>query len=467
MSYTNNMYRIKSIHFIGIGGAGMNGIAEVLLNQGYKVTGSDKSNSAVLQRLSSLGIETFCGHDAKNVAGADAVVVSTAISSDNSELVAAKSMRIPVIPRAEMLAELMRFKHGIAISGTHGKTTTTSLVATILGEGGLDPTFVIGGLLNSAGCNAKLGVSNYFIAEADESDASFLYLYPTIAVVTNIDADHMGTYDDDFDKLKKTFVDFIHHLPFYGLAVLCIEDPIVREIIPKIARPIITYGFNDEADVRAVQYQQRGFKSCFKVCRKGKDGMLDVEMNLPGRHNVLNALSAIAVATECGISDDAICLALDKFKGVGRRMQVHDELSMPCGKVLVIDDYGHHPREIEVTIDAIRAAWPGKRVVLAFQPHRYSRLRSLFEEFAASLSLADELVLLDVYSAGEVPLPGISGQSLCQRIQERGKLIPKFVKTVDDLPNAVLEVLRDGDILLLQGAGNIGSVSQKLKTIYK
>jgi UDP-N-acetylmuramate--alanine ligase len=319
MSYTNNMYRIKSIHFIGIGGAGMNGIAEVLLNQGYKVTGSDKSNSAVLQRLSGLGIETFCGHDAKNVAGADAVVVSTAISSDNSELVAAKSMRIPVIPRAEMLAELMRFKHGIAISGTHGKTTTTSLVATILGEGGLDPTFVIGGLLNSAGCNAKLGVSNYFIAEADESDASFLYLYPTIAVVTNIDADHMGTYDDDFDKLKKTFVDFIHHLPFYGLAVLCIEDPIVREIIPKIARPIITYGFNDEADVRAVQYQQRGFKSCFKVCRKGKDGMLDVEMNLPGRHNVLNALSAIAVATECGISDDAICLALDKFKGVGRR----------------------------------------------------------------------------------------------------------------------------------------------------
>lgn len=460
------MYRIKTIHFIGIGGSGMNGIAEVLLNQGYIVTGSDKNESLAVQRLRSLGAKIFLNHDAMNVAGVDAVVVSTAINPENPEYQAAKRAAIPIIPRALMLAELMRFHQGIAISGTHGKTTTTSLVASVLGEGGLDPTFVIGGLLNSVGANAKLGVSNYFVAEADESDASFLYLNPTISVVTNIDADHMATYDNDFSKLKQTFVDFLHHLPFYGLAILCMDDTVIREIRPKISRPTITYGFDDSVDVQALNYKQNGFQSCFTVHNKHYNSGFDVELNLPGRHNVLNALAAIAVAMECKVSNDAIIEALSKFRGVGRRMQVYGELNMPRGKVLAIDDYGHHPRELEVTIAAIRSAWPGRRLVLAFQPHRYSRTQSLFEEFASVLSSTDELLLLDIYAAGEAPIAGINSHSLCQRVNQIGKISPVFVGDSDNLPKILEDLSQEGDVLLLQGAGNIGSMAPKLKAIY-
>jgi len=460
------MYKIKTIHFIGIGGSGMNGIAEVLLNQGYRITGSDKNESRSVQRLSSLGAQIFLGHDAENIVGADVVVVSTAITLDNPEYAAAKTAGVPIIPRAQMLAELMRFNQGIAVSGTHGKTTTTSLIASLLGEGGLDPTFVIGGLLNSIGANAKLGLSNYFVAEADESDASFLYLNPTISVVTNIDADHMATYDNDFGKLKQTFIDFLHHLPFYGLAVLCDDDPIVREIHSKVLRPKITYGFDNHVDVQALNYRQEGFKSCFKVHNKHYHSTFDIELNLPGRHNVLNALAAITVAFECKVSVEAICRALTKFHGVGRRMQVYGELNMPRGKVLAIDDYGHHPRELEVTIDAIRKAWPDRRLVLAFQPHRYSRVQSLFEEFASVLSTVDNLLLLDIYAAGEAPIVGVNGEALTQRIHDLGKIQPMFVKNLGELPQTLEKILQDNDVLLLQGAGNIGSMAAKLKAIY-
>lgn len=458
---TPAMGRIHHIHFVGIGGAGMGGIAEVLLTQGYKISGSDQNDNAVTQRLQSLGAHIVKGHHPEHINGADVVVRSTAVPDENPELIAAREARIPVVPRALMLAELMRFRYGIAVAGTHGKTTTTSLIASVLAEGGLDPTFVIGGLLNSAGSNARLGASRYLVAEADESDASFLYLQPMIAVVTNIDADHMSTYHGDFTELRKTFIEFLHHLPFYGLAVLCIDDPVVREIIPHISRPIITYGFAEDADVRAIDVKQEGAKNYFTVLRPNKP-KLTVTLNLAGQHNVLNTLATIAIATELDVADAAISSALAGFSGVGRRLQIYGELNSGQGQVLLVDDYGHHPREISATLQAVRAAWPKRRLVMAYQPHRYTRTRDLFEDFARVLSEVDVLLLLDVYSAGEAPIAGADGRSLCRNIRNRGRVDPIFVEHSQALPAALQGVLREGDILLTQGAGDIGSVASKL-----
>lgn len=456
------MERIKHIHLVGIGGSGMAGIAEVLMNQGFKVTGSDLAATSTTARLKDLGVQIFIGHTEEHVAGADAVVISTAIDPENPELLAAKILRIPIVRRAEMLAELMRFKHGIAIAGTHGKTTTTSLVASLLAEGGLDPTFVIGGRLNSAGSNARMGASRYFVAEADESDASFLYLQPMISVVTNIDADHMGTYGGDFEKLKETFIQFIHHLPFYGLAVLCIDDPVVVSILPAISRPIMTYGLTEQADIYAQNIQYCGLQTRFQVVRKNKNAALTITLNLPGRHNVLNALASIAVASEIGVSDDALQEGLLRFQGVGRRFQIHGDLSIPNGHVTLVDDYGHHPREVAATIEAARLAWPGRRLVMAYQPHRYSRTRDLFEDFTQVLSEVDTLLMLDVYSAGEQAIQGADSRSLCRSIRQRGKVDPIFIGQPNQLINNLTSVLKDGDILLLQGAGNIGHEAAKL-----
>ncbi len=463
MSQNTAMARIKRIHFVGVGGAGMGGIAEVLLNQGYTITGSDLSDNAVTRRLTKFGAHIFRGHDAENISAADVVVKSTAITDDNVEIIAAQQARIPVVPRANMLGELMRFRYGIAVAGTHGKTTTTSLIASLLAEGGVDPTFVIGGLLNSAGSNARLGASRYFVAEADESDASFLYLNPMIAVVTNIDADHLATYGGDFSKLRQTFVEFLHHLPFYGLAVLCHDDPVVREILPQVSRPINTYGFNEEADTFAYDIKQNGVLTHFKTHRKDKKSDLEIILNLPGRHNVLNALAAIAVATEVGINDEAIKSGLEKFAGVGRRFQIHGELTLSNnGKALLIDDYGHHPREIAVTVSAIRAAFPDKRLVMAFQPHRFTRTHDLFDDFANILSDVDVLLLLDIYPAGEKPIVGADGRALSRAIRQRGKIDPIFIPNVNELSESLPNVLQNGDILLLQGAGDIGGVAAKL-----
>jgi UDP-N-acetylmuramate--alanine ligase len=455
------MGRIHHIHFVGIGGAGMGGIAEVLLTEGYEVSGSDLNENAMTKRLQSRGANIAIGHREKNILGADVVVRSTAISEDNPELIAAKQARIPIVPRAVMLAELMRFRFGIAIAGTHGKTTTTSLVTSLLAEGKLDPTFVIGGLLNSAGTNAQLGASPYLVAEADESDASFLYLKPMISVVTNIDADHMSTYDGDFSQLKKTFLNFLHHLPFYGLAVLCLDDPVIRELTPEISRPFVTYGFSEDADFRAIQFQQEGIKNYFTVKRPNKSD-LSVTLNLAGQHNVLNALASIAVATELKISDEAICAGLANFSGVGRRFQICGNLDLGQGNALVIDDYGHHPREIAVTLQAARTAWPSKRLVMAFQPHRYTRTRDLFEDFARVLSEVDVLLLLDIYPAGESPIAGADGRSLCRNIRQRGRVDPIFIERGESLTQALQGVLQKDDILLLQGAGDIGSMAAKL-----
>jgi len=421
------MGRIKHIHFIGIGGAGMSGIAEVLLNQGYQISGSDKTESLVTQRLQTLGITVVIGHHADHVAGADVVVKSTAIMDDNPEILAAKNKCIPIVRRAEMLAELMRFRHGIAVAGTHGKTTTTSLISCILVEAGLDPTFVIGGRLNSAGSNANLGTSQYLVAEADESDASFLYLKPVMSVVTNIDQDHMDTYEDDFSRLKQSFLQFIHHLPFYGMTALGIDDPVIREILGEIGRAYRTYGFDETAAVRALHYEQQGICSRFQVARYGEHKTLDITLNMPGEHNVLNALAAITIATELNIADDAICTALKNFSGIGRRFQVYGEINCSQGRALLIDDYGHHPREILSTIHAIRLAWPGRRLVLAFQPHRYSRTQTLFDDFSQALSETDILLLLDVYPAGETAIPGVDSRALCRSIRQRGKVEPIFV----------------------------------------
>ena len=455
------MRRIRRIHFIGIGGAGMGGIAEVLLNQGYQVSGSDMSDNSVTQRLKALGATVFRGHVDSNVTGSDVVVVSTAIKPDNEELVAARAHRIPVVPRAEMLAELMRFRHGIAVAGTHGKTTTTSLTASVLAEGNLDPTFVIGGLLNSAGTNARLGSSRYLVAEADESDASFLHLQPMVSVVTNIDADHMDTYKGDFEELKNVFVEFLHNLPFYGLAVLCTDDENVREILPRITRPIVTYGFDPDADVRATDVKQGDGRSAFVVHRRGH-APLSVTLNLPGRHNVLNALAAIAIATEEGVSDEALVRALAQFKGVGRRFQSHGEFATSNGKVWLVDDYGHHPREVGAVVKAIRANWPQRRLVMIYQPHRYTRTRDLYEDFAQVLSEPDALLLMDVYSAGEAPIAGADSRSLCRSIRARGKLDPIFIENKAELPDVLANVLRDGDLLLTQGAGDIGGIAKQL-----
>lgn len=456
------MSRISHIHFIGIGGAGMGGIAEVLLNQGFTVSGSDIKENNLTQRLRGLGATVYIGHHPENVLHANAVVVSSAIHSDNPELLAAREMRLPIVPRAEMLAELMRFKHGIAVAGTHGKTTTTSLITSILAEDGLDPTFVIGGLLNSAGTNARLGASQYFVAEADESDASFLFLMPMMSVVTNIDADHMGTYHNDFNQLKDAFLRFIHHLPFYGLAVLCVDDPVVAEIVTQVSRPVLTYGFDHDADIYAVDLEHDGTSTHFKVIRKNRNDALAITLNIPGRHNVLNSLAAIGIATELGVSDTAIQHALNSFQGVGRRMQIMGQFNLSQGNVLMVDDYGHHPREVAATMDAIRKAWPDKRLVMAYQPHRYTRTHDLFDDFAQVLSEVDVLLMLDVYSAGEQPIAGADSKNLCRTIRQRGKVDPIYVGKSENLPEVLKTVLQDGDLLLMQGAGDIGGMAVKL-----
>jgi len=456
------MGRVRRLHFIGIGGSGMSGIAELMANLGYEVAGSDLRPSDTTHRLQGLGIDIFIGHRAEQVVDADAVVVSTAIDETNPEIQQARELRIPIVRRAEMLAELMRFYYGVAIAGTHGKTTTTSLVASILTEGGLDPTFVIGGRLTSAGTNAKLGTTKYLVAEADESDASFLYLQPMIAVVTNIDADHMVTYGNDFARLRQTFMEFLHHLPFYGLAVLCIDDDEVRSLLPTVARPVRTYGTREEADVRATDLHQEGMRTIFRVHCAEFERPLTVDMNLPGRHNVLNALAAICVALELGVDEEAIRRALDGFQGVGRRF-VANEVTDPQGRrLLVVDDYGHHPRELAATLAAARAGWPERRLVLVFQPHRYSRTQEQFEDFVEVLSTPDALILCDVYPAGETPIAGADGRSLSRAIRMRGELEPIFAQTVDAVPGLLANLIQDGDILLVAGAGDIGGMAARL-----
>ncbi|GGQ23116.1 UDP-N-acetylmuramate--L-alanine ligase [Shewanella litoralis] len=455
------MRRIKRIHFVGIGGAGMGGIAEVLVNEGYQISGSDIAVNSVTERLQSLGAKIIIGHQAQSVEQVDVVVVSTAINPQNPEIIAAKELRIPIVRRAEMLAELMRYRHGVAIAGTHGKTTTTSLIASVYGQAERDPTFVIGGLLNSAGTNARLGTSRYLIAEADESDASFLHLQPMVSVITNIEADHMDTYGGDFEKLKTTFVDFLHNLPFYGVAVMCIDDDVIREIMPRIGRQVVTYGFSDDADVQAINFAQNGHQSSFTVKRHNKDD-LDIVLNLPGQHNVLNALAAIAVASEDDIDDNAIVQALAEFEGIGRRFQHLGEFATPNGNVMLVDDYGHHPSEVLATIKAARAGWPDKRLVMAYQPHRYSRTRDLYEDFVDVLSQVDCLLLLDVYAAGEAPIPGADGRALCRSIRLRGQIDPIFVASPDQLAAVLPDVLQNGDLFFTQGAGNIGALSKEL-----
>ena len=455
------MRRIQRIHFVGIGGSGMGGIAEVLLNLGYLVQGTDLKPNAVTERLQELGAKIAFGHDAAHVAGADCVVVSSAVKADNPEVVAAKENRLPVVQRAEMLAELMRFRVGIAIAGTHGKTTTTSLVASILAEGGEDPTFVIGGRLKSADSNARLGSGRYLVAEADESDASFLHLQPMLAIVTNIDNDHLVTHDGDFERLKQSFVEFLQNLPFYGLAVVCLDDANLRSILPRVSRPMVTYGIDSEADVRATGIKRRDRRTGFDVLRPGREP-LAVTLNVPGRHNVLNALAAIAVATELGIHDAAIRAALANFQGIDRRMQVVAEPQLPCGRVTIVDDYGHHPTEVAATLEAVRQGWDGRRLVLAFQPHRYTRTRDLLDDFAQVLSAADVLLVTEVYAAGEAPIQGADGRAICRAVRTRGRVEPVFVERVEDLAGALAGILRDGDVVLTMGAGHIGSVAHQL-----
>ena len=459
-------HAIKHIHFVGIGGAGMSGIAEVLRNLGYLISGSDLSDSVTLRRLSEIGIQTFVGHAASNVIGADAVVTSTAVQQDNPEVIAARRRKIPVVPRAVMLAELMRLKRGIAIAGTHGKTTTTSLVASMLAEGGLDPTFVIGGRLNSAGANAKLGSGDYIVVEADESDASFLNLLPVMAVVTNIDADHMETYGHDFNRLKRAFVEFLHRMPFYGTAILCTDDEAIRSILPEVQCPVTSYGFNEEAQVRAVDVRPVGPQMHFTVQRRNGVTLPDlhVKLNLVGRHNVLNALSAIAIGVELNIPDDAVLKALAEFRGVGRRFQSYGEVAVPdgSGKFTVIEDYGHHPVEMAATLSAARGAFPGQRIVLAFQPHRFTRTRDCFEDFVKILGQADKVLLSEVYSAGEDAIVGADGRSLARALRLAGKVEPVFVDDIGAMPQAALDNARDGDVLLCMGAGSIGQVPGKI-----
>ncbi|MGZ5046251.1 MAG: UDP-N-acetylmuramate--L-alanine ligase [Usitatibacter sp.] len=457
-------HKVKRIHFVGIGGSGMSGIAEVFSNLGYTVSGSDLSESPAVRRLRQMGIRITIGHAAANVASADAVVVSTAVKPDNPEVLRAREARIPVVPRAMMLAELMRFKQGIAIAGTHGKTTTTSLVAAVLGEAGLDPTCVIGGRLNSIGTNARLGKGDFLVAEADESDASFLYLQPVISVVTNIDADHMETYGQDFEKHKSTFVEFLGHLPFYGLAVLCKDDPHVRAVMPSITRPMLTYGKTTDADLLAVDVRWDAGRMRFRaLAAKGEFAPLEVLLNLAGEHNVLNALAAIAVAREVGASDEAIAKGLAEFTGVGRRFQRYGDVALAGGgHYTVVDDYGHHPAEMAATLAAARGAFPGRRLVLAFQPHRYTRTRDLFEDFVKVLSTVDELVLADVYPAGEAPIVGADGRSLVRSVRLAGKVEPAFVEKTSQMREAVLARVRDGDVVVTMGAGSIANLAPEL-----
>jgi UDP-N-acetylmuramate--alanine ligase len=453
---------IDRIHFVGIGGTGMSGIAEVLSNLGYQVSGSDIKESAVTERLAGLGVTIHIGHKRENISQVDVVVVSSAIDRSNEEVDEAYMNRIPVIPRAEMLAELMRFRFGIAVAGTHGKTTTTSLTASILAEGGLDPTFVIGGRLNSAGTNAKLGLGHYLVAEADESDASFLYLQPMMAIVTNIDQDHMATYQGSYQRLKETFLEFLHHLPFYGMAVICMDDQGVREILPEISKPVMTYGVHEDADIRATDIKQQGMHTSFKVIRRGNYPELDVTLNMPGWHNMLNALAAIGVATRLDVDDDAIIKSLGAFKGVGRRFQINGDLVLDNGIVTLVDDYGHHPREIAATLEALRQAWPDRRSVIVFQPHRYTRTRDLFEDFVHVLSSVDVLILMDVYSAGESRIPGADGRALCRAIRMRGQVDPIFVEDLEELAPVLAGILKADDVLLTMGAGNVGHIATQL-----
>ena len=454
-------HAIHHIHFVGIGGSGMSGIAEVLFNQGYTVSGSDLADSAVLRRLQAMGITTRLGHAAAHVEGADAVVTSTAVQSDNPEVLAAREKKIPVVPRALMLVELMRMKQGIAIAGAHGKTTTTSLVASVLAEAGLDPTFVIGGRLNSAGANAKLGSGEYIVVEADESDASFLNLLPVMAVVTNIDADHMETYGHDFGRLQKAFLDFLHRMPFYGAAILCIDDPAVREIVHQVSRPVTSYGFSEDAQVRAVNVRAEGAQMCFTVKRRNGVTLpdMDVRLNLAGEHNVQNALAAIAVAVELSIGDAPVLRALETFRGVGRRFQSYGELpTLDGGHFTLIDDYGHHPVEMAATLAAARGAFVGRRLVLVFQPHRYTRTRDCFEDFVNVIGRVDAVLLTEVYSAGEAPIVAADGRSLTRALRIAGQVEPVFVDDVSELPPAIVELARAGDVVLCMGAGSIGGV---------
>lgn len=460
------MHKVRRIHFVGIGGAGMSGIAEVLLNEGYEISGSDIAASKVTQRLESLGVKVFIGHSVANVEGANVVVVSSAIAKNNEEVEAALHQRIPVVRRAEMLGELMRYRYGIAVAGTHGKTTTTSLIASIYGEAGMDPTFIIGGLLNSAGTNARLGSSRYLIAEADESDASFLHLQPMMSVVTNIEEDHLETYGGDFFRLQDTFVEFLHNLPFYGVAIVCIDDPVIDRLSERIGRTVITYGTSDKADFQVVDYRPRQAGSTFRVIRKnGKP--LEVSLSLPGLHMAKNATAAIAAACEEGINDEHILNALKNFEGVGRRFQRYGHYICNGHEVSIIDDYGHHPSELNATVQAVRASWPDHRLVMVFQPHRYTRTRDLYEDFVQVLQKVDVLVLLEVYGAGETPIPGIDSRHLCHSIRSQRTLEPHYAATVDDVPGMLANLVMDGDIVLTQGAGNVVTVARELTEQWK
>ncbi len=457
------MRRVKRIHFVGIGGAGMCGIAEVLLNLGYVISGSDLKASPSTARLQRLGASIAVGHRGENISNCDVVVVSSAVKNDNAEVVAARELRIPVVPRAEMLAELMRYRHGIAVAGTHGKTTTTSLITSIFAEADLDPTFVIGGLVNSAGTNAALGESRYLVAEADESDASFLHLQPMVSVVTNIEADHMDTYGGDFGRLTRTFIEFLHNLPFYGVAVVCIDDPVVRELLPEIGRHTLTYGFAEDADFRIHSVEQDGLISRFKVARR-KAGELSLCIHQPGLHNVLNATAAVAVASDEQLPDEAICRGIENFQGVGRRFQRYGEQALAAGSFMLVDDYGHHPTEVAATIAAARQAWPERRLVMLYQPHRYTRTRDLYEDFVKVLGSVDALALLDVYAAGESPIAAADSRSLCRSIRLQGNLEPLFLDSPERAFEQLKPHLRPGDVLLTQGAGNIGALAQQLAT---
>ena len=452
------MRRIRRIHFVGIGGSGMSGIAEVLLNQGYEISGSDISASPNVRRLTEAGAEIFLGHSESNIENADVVVKSSAVTIENPEIASARERGIPVVRRAEMLAELMRYRHGIAIAGTHGKTTTTSLITAILAEDGLDPTFVVGGRVNSVGTNAKLGGSSYLVAEADESDASFLHLQPMVSVVTNIEEDHMETYGFDFEVMKKTYIEFLHNLPFYGLAVLCIDDEVIRDLLVEVARPILTYGFSEDAAYRLRDLSANKRQCSFVIDRPDNKPSLSIKLNIPGRHNALNAAAAIAVATDEGISDEAIIAGLDKFSGVGRRFEMVGEYQVTGGPAMLVDDYGHHPTEVKATIQAVRDGWSEKRLVMVFQPHRYSRTRDLYEDFVQVLSQVDVLLVLDVYAAGEEPIAGAGSKNLCGSIRQRGMIDPIFVEQIEEVPKLLGDLVRGGDLVMTQGAGSVSKL---------
>ncbi|HHJ34856.1 MAG TPA: UDP-N-acetylmuramate--L-alanine ligase [Gammaproteobacteria bacterium] len=465
ISHESFMRRIRKVHFVGIGGAGMSGIADVMNTLGYQVSGSDIASNAVTERLQDLGVKIQHSHDAGNISDVDVVVTSTAINQSNVEVEAARRLRIPIVPRAEMLAELMRFSHGIAVAGTHGKTTTTSLVTCILEEAGLDPTYVIGGKLNSSATHARLGTGKYLVAEADESDASFLYLQPMIAIVTNVDADHLPTYGGDFSRLKRTFVEFLHHLPFYGLAVVCVDDAEMRSLLPDISRPVLRYGIEFDADVCASGIRYQGTQSIFDVMLPDAEEAFEVRLNMPGRHNVLNALAAICVANELGVSTHDIQSALSGFEGIGRRMHAYGDIRIKQGNVTLIDDYAHHPTEVAASLSATKNAWPDKRLVAVFQPHRYTRTRDLFEDFSRVLAECDLLVLTEVFAAGEEWIAGADGRALCAAIRARRKVNPVFIEDVEMLGNDLRSILQDGDLVLTMGAGSIGRVASQLKEV--